>query len=143
MTIAKRALVVSLACVTALWATNVAAQKVKMAIPSFLTGAGAPAFGIPGKNGAELMIRGINNGELPPPYNTKGLAGRQIEAVFYDEAGGGTKQVTELRNKVQKENVDLVVGYISSGTCAAIVTTTSPHDRGAEDAIRSIAAVIG
>ncbi len=95
------------------------AQKVKMAIPSFLTGAAAPAFGIPGKNGAELIIRGINNGELPPPYNTKGLAGREIEAIFYDEAGGNTKQVTEMRNKVQKEGVDLIVGIISSGTCAA------------------------
>ena len=97
-----------------------AQDKVVIAVPSFLTGAGAPAFGIPAKNGAELIIRGINNGELPAPYNNKGLAGRQIEAIFYDESGGGTKQVTELRNKVQKQKVDLVVGYISSGTCAAV-----------------------
>ena len=95
------------------------AQKVKMAVPSFLTGAAAAAFGIPAKNGAELMIRGINNGELPAPYNTKGMAGREIEPIYYDEAGGNTKQVTEMRNKVQKEGVDLIVGIISSGTCAA------------------------
>ena len=80
------------------------AKTVKIGVPTFLTGAGAPAFGIPGKNGVELIVRGINNGELPAPYNTKGLAGRQIEALIYDEAGGGTKQVTELRNKVQKDN---------------------------------------
>lgn len=97
-----------------------AAQTVKMAVPTFLTGAGAPAFGIPAKKGVELIVRGINNGELPAPYNSKGLAGRQIELLVYDEAGGNTKQVTELRNKVQKDNVDLVVGYISSGTCSAI-----------------------
>jgi len=101
-------------------ATPTMAQKIKMAVPTFLTGAGAPAFGIPGKNGVELIVRGINNGELPPPYNQKGFAGRQIELIIYDESGGGTKQVTELRNKVQKQKVDLVVGYISSGTCAAI-----------------------
>jgi branched-chain amino acid transport system substrate-binding protein len=101
-------------------ATTVSAQVVKMAVPSFLTGAAAPAFGIPAKNGAELIVRGINSGELPPPYNTKGFAGRQVKVIFYDESGGGTKQVTELRNKVQKVGVDLVVGYISSGTCAAI-----------------------
>ena len=100
------------------------AQKVKMAVPSFLTGAAAAAFGIPAKNGAELMIRGINNGELPAPYNTKGMAGREIEGIYYDESGGNTKQVTEMRNKVQKENVDLIVGIISSGTCAATTPTS-------------------
>jgi branched-chain amino acid transport system substrate-binding protein len=97
-----------------------AADEVLVAVPSFLTGAGAPAFGIPAKNGAELMIRGINEGILPPPYDKAGLAGRMIKPIFYDESGGGTKQVAELRNKAQKENVDMVLGYISSGTCAAI-----------------------
>ncbi len=95
------------------------AQTVKIGTPTFLTGAAAPAFGIPAKNGSELLVRGINNGELPAPYNTKGLAGRQIEWLVYDESGGGTKQVTELRNKVQKDNVDAIIGIISSGTCAA------------------------
>ena len=101
-------------------ATTVSAQEVKIAVPSFLTGAAAPAFGIPAQRGAELIIRGINNGELPAPYNTKGLAGRQIETIFFDESGGGTKQVTELRNKVQKEGIDLLAGYISSGNCSAV-----------------------
>ena len=96
------------------------AQTVKMAVPTFLTGAGAPAFGIPAKKGVELIVRAINNGELPAPYDSVGLAGRKIDLLIYDEAGGGTKQVTELRNKVQKEGVDLVIGYISSGTCAAV-----------------------
>ena len=104
----------------ALVAGAATAQTVKMGVPTFLTGAGAPAFGIPAKEGVELIIRGINNGELPAPYNSVGLAGRKIEPLIYDEAGGGTKQVTELRNKVQKDGVDLVVGYISSGTCAAV-----------------------
>ncbi len=97
-----------------------AQDKVKMAVPTFLTGAGAPAFGIPAKKGSELIVRGINEGTLPAPYNTPGFAGRMVDAIIYDEAGGGTKQVTELRNKVQKEKVDLVVGYISSGTCSAV-----------------------
>ena len=96
------------------------AQTVKMAVPTFLTGAGAPAFGIPAKKGVELLVKAINEGALPAPYDSVGLAGRKIDLLIYDEAGGGTKQVTELRNKVQKEGVDLVVGYISSGTCAAV-----------------------
>ncbi len=104
----------------ALIAGAATAQTVKMGVPTFLTGAGAPAFGIPAKQGVELLVNAINNGEIPAPYNSVGLAGRKIEALIYDEAGGGTKQVTELRNKVQKDGVDLVVGYISSGTCAAV-----------------------
>ena len=96
------------------------AQNIKLGVPTFLTGAGAPAFGIPAKKGAELMVQAINNGEVPAPYNTVGIAGRKIDLILWDEAGGGTKQVTELRNKVQKEGVDFVVGYISSGTCAAV-----------------------
>ena len=95
-------------------------DAVVMAVPSFLTGAGAPAFGVPSRNGAELLINAINKGKVPAPYNSKGLAGRQIKAIFYDESGGSTKQVAELRNKVQKQGADVVVGYISSGTCAAI-----------------------
>ncbi len=117
---AGRVLAVTLAGALALSATAATAQKVKLAVPAFLTGAAAPAFGIPAKKGSELIINAINAGTLPAPYNTKGLAGRQIEVVFYDESGGGTKNVTELRNKVQKQGVDLVVGFISSGTCAAV-----------------------
>ena len=117
--IGSRVIGAALAGVFVLSAGAVSAQTVKIGVPTFLTGAGAPAFGIPGKQGVELIVRGINNGELPAPYNTKGLAGRQIEAMIYDEAGGGTKQVTELRNKVQKDKVDAIIGQISSGTCAA------------------------
>ncbi len=97
-----------------------AKDEVVMAIPTFLTGAGGPAFGVPGQNGAELVIDAINAGTLPAPYNSKGIAGAKIKPLVYDEAGGNTKQVTEMRTKVQKENVDLFVGYISSGTCSAV-----------------------
>ena len=95
-----------------------AQDKVIMAVPNFLTGAGAPAFGVPARSGAEVIIEAINKGTLPTPYDKggKGLAGRQIEAIYYDESGGGVKQVAEFRNKVQKQGVDLFVGFISSGT---------------------------
>ena len=56
----------------ALFAGAATAQTVKMGVPTFLTGAGAPAFGIafPAKEGVELIIRGINNGELPATFIT-------------------------------------------------------------------------
>ncbi len=98
----------------------VSAQTVKLAVPTFLTGGGAPTYGFASRNGAELVVRAINEGTLPAPYDSVGLAGRKVELLLYDETGGGTKQVTELRNKVQKEGVDVVVGYISSGSCAAV-----------------------
>jgi branched-chain amino acid transport system substrate-binding protein len=57
---------------------------------------------------------------VPTPYAAKGFGGAPIELVFLDEAGGVTKQVTEFRNLVQRQNVDLVIGYISSGDAIAI-----------------------
>jgi len=112
----------SLAGVVALTAVTAVAQeeKVVVGVPSFLTGAGAPAFGLPARNGAEVMINAINAGEAPAPYDTKGFAGRELEAIYYDESGGNTKQVTEFRNKAQKQGVNVFIGFISSGTCQAI-----------------------
>ncbi|GAB5469202.1 MAG: ABC transporter substrate-binding protein [Rhodospirillales bacterium] len=102
-------------------ATPAAAEDtVKLGVVSFLTGAAAGPFGIPGKNAAELVIDAINEGSLPAPYDSVGLAGMQIEPVYVDEAGGTTTQVTEMRNLVQRENVDAIVGYISSGSCLAV-----------------------
>ncbi|MEO1191080.1 MAG: ABC transporter substrate-binding protein [Pseudomonadota bacterium] len=97
-----------------------AEDTVKLGVVSFLTGAAAGPFGVPGKQAAELVIDAINEGSLPAPYNTVGLAGMKIEPVYVDEAGGTTTQVTEMRNLVQRENVDAIVGYISSGSCLAV-----------------------
>jgi branched-chain amino acid transport system substrate-binding protein len=97
-----------------------AADTVKMSVVAFLSGPAAGPFGVPSRNGAEVIIAAINDGKLPAPYNTKGLAGRDIEAEYIDEAGGNTKQVAEYRNMVEKRGVDVALGYISSGTCAAL-----------------------
>ena len=70
----------------------VAKDKMVIAVPTFLTGGGAPAFGIPARNGTELIIQAINKGQVPAPYNTKGIAGAQVEAIIYDESGGGATQ---------------------------------------------------
>ncbi|MDH5579511.1 MAG: ABC transporter substrate-binding protein, partial [Betaproteobacteria bacterium] len=97
-----------------------AADTVKMSVVAFLSGPAAGPFGVPSRNGAEVVIAAINDGKLPAPYNTKGLAGRPIEAEYLDENGGNTKQVAEYRNMVEKRGVDVALGYISSGTCAAL-----------------------
>ena len=111
---------VVLAGVVALTGMAAAAQTVKLVVPSFLTGAGSKAFGIPARNGAELIIRAINDGALPAPYRSPGLAGRPISAIFLDEAGGAIAQAARFRKLATKGNVDLFVGYNSSDSCIAI-----------------------
>jgi branched-chain amino acid transport system substrate-binding protein len=95
-------------------------DNLTIAVPSFLTGGAAGPFGIPAKNGAEMVANAINAGKLPAPYNTKGFGGASVNLIFRDEGGGATKQVAEYRNLIQKQKVDAVVGYISSGNCQAL-----------------------
>lgn len=100
-----------------------AKDELTIAVVTFLSGPAAAHFGVPAKQGAELTIDAINAGALPPPYDTPGIAGAKIVPIYVDEAGGATKQVAEFRNLVQRRNVDLVFGYVSSGDCLAIPQT--------------------
>ena len=96
------------------------AKPYRIGIVTFLSGGAAGPFGVPARNGAETLVEALNAGKLPAPYATKGLGGRPIEVVYIDEAGGATKQVVEYRDLVQRQNVDAVIGYISSGDCLAV-----------------------
>jgi branched-chain amino acid transport system substrate-binding protein len=96
------------------------ADEIKIGISTFLSGGAASSFGIPLKQGLEFMFKAINEGSVPAPYNTPGIAGKKVSFFFIDESGGSTKQVAEFRNMVQRQKVDVVMGYISSGDCLAI-----------------------
>jgi branched-chain amino acid transport system substrate-binding protein len=97
------------------------AQNVKIGIVAFISGPAAAPFGVPAKNAAEFVIEELNaGGRAPKPYDKKGFGGANLEIVMIDEAGTTTVQVTEFRNLVQRHNVDVVIGYISSGNCLAI-----------------------
>jgi branched-chain amino acid transport system substrate-binding protein len=109
---------VALGCGAAAHAQD--AKPLRIGFVTFLSGPAAAAFGVPARNGAEITAEAINAGSVPAPYATKGFGGAPIELVYVDEAGGTTKQVTELRTLVQRQNVDLVIGYISSGDCLAV-----------------------
>lgn len=95
-------------------------KPIKIGVVTFLSGAAAGPFGVPARNGAEIVAEALNAGKLPAPYATAGLGGTPVALTFVDEAGGTTKQVNEYRNLVQRDNADLVIGYISSGDCLAI-----------------------
>ena len=60
-------------------------------------------------------------GQKPPaPYNTKGFAGASVEPVWVDQSGGTRAGGGVPQPGRSKRNVDVVLGYISSGTCAAL-----------------------
>jgi len=98
----------------------VAQNTVKVGVVTFLSGPAASPFGVPAKNAAEFVAESLNKGTAPKPYEKRGFGGANLELVFVDEAGSTTTQVTEFRNLVQRANVDLVIGYVSSGNCLAI-----------------------
>ena len=93
---------------------------IKIALPVFLSGPAVGAFGEPSRNAAELVIEAINKGALPPPYNAKGLGGSPIQAKIVDEAGTSSVVVNEFRNLVQRDEMDIIVGYASSASCLTV-----------------------
>src|SRR4029453_18619923 len=92
-------------------------ETFKLGVVSFLSGQAAESFGIPAVNGAKVVIEALNAGTAPAPYNKGGFGGMKIEPIYVDENGGATKQVQELKNLYDREKVDAVVGYVSSGDC--------------------------
>jgi branched-chain amino acid transport system substrate-binding protein len=92
----------------------------KIGVVTFLSGPAAESFGVPAANGAKLMIEQFNKGAAPAPYNKVGFGGLKLEMVLVDEAGGAAKQVQEMRNLYQREEVDAIIGYIGSGDCLAV-----------------------
>lgn len=93
-------------------------KSVKVGFVLFLSGGAASPFGIPARNAAELMVEAINAGTVPAPYNSVGFAGVKISPLYIDE--NSKQKVADYKKIVQKDEVDMVIGYISSGSCKAI-----------------------
>ena len=114
-----------LGAMTALLATSATVQAedarpLRIGVITFLSGPAAGPFGVPAKNAADVLVNAFNKGGVVPGYEQKGFGGRPVELVYVDEAGGPTKVVTEYRNLVSRQNVDMVIGVISSGDCLAV-----------------------
>ncbi|MCW5627112.1 MAG: ABC transporter substrate-binding protein, partial [Burkholderiales bacterium] len=119
---AVRALCIGVAA-TAVFAAPALAQdkkSIKVGFVTYLSGPASGPFGVPAKIAAEAIVESLNAGKVPAPYQSVGIAGMPIELVIIDENGGATKQVSEFRTLVQRQNVDVVIGYIGSGDCLAI-----------------------
>ena len=80
---------------------------------TFLTGAAAAPFGIPGDNTYKMLADVINK--------EGGILGRKIELLSKDEAGGVDAQVKLCRKLILEDKVDVVLGYISSASCLAVL----------------------
>jgi len=93
-------------------------KEVKIGFVTFLSGAAATPFGIPARNAATIIVEAINQGTMPTPYSSKGLAGIKIKPIFIDE--NSKDKVGDYQKLVRKSAVDIVIGYISSGSCKAI-----------------------
>ncbi len=86
---------------------------IKVAAVSFLTGAAAAPFGIPGDNTYKMCADKINA--------DGGILGRKIELHSKDEAGGVDAQVKLARKLILEDKMDVVLGYISSADCLAVL----------------------
>lgn len=99
---------------------HAAEKPIRIGLVSFLSGPAAGPFGVPARLAAEAIVDSLNAGTAPAPHSSVGFSGIPLELVIIDEAGGATKQVAEFRNLVERQQVDFVIGYISSGDCLAI-----------------------
>lgn len=93
-------------------------DTVTIGFVTFLSGGAAGPFGVPARNAAELMVQAINAGDVPGQYSTPGFAGASIDSIFVDE--NSDQKNADFQRLVQRDEVDMVVGYISSGSCKAI-----------------------
>lgn len=80
-------------------------------IMTFTSGPAA-AYGVPGKNAAELMIDDINA--------KGGIDGVKLKPVFVDEAQGTQGVLTEYRRLAEDKDTQVMVAALSSANCLAL-----------------------
>lgn len=78
---------------------------------TFLSGPAA-AYGMPGRQGAELIIEQINA--------QGGIGGVPLAPVYVDEAQGAQGVIAEYRRLAESRAVEVMVAALSSGNCLAL-----------------------
>ncbi|MBW3098159.1 ABC transporter substrate-binding protein [Pseudohoeflea coraliihabitans] len=103
------------AAAIALAATVATAQEkpeaLSIGVFTFTSGPAA-AYGMPGKQAAELMIERINA--------DGGVAGVPIEATYVDEAQGAEGVISEYRSMAEDQDNQVMIAALSSGNCLAL-----------------------
>lgn len=72
----------------------------------------AAAYGVPGRQGAEVVIDMINA--------AGGVAGVPISATFVDEGQGAEGVISEYRRLAEEPETDFMIAALSSGNCLAL-----------------------
>lgn len=93
---------------------------VTVGVVAYLSGPFASTFGLPARHAAELMIDALNAGSVPEPHDVPGFGGAPLALTLVDEAGGPERQIDQYRQLVERQNVDLVIGYASDHNCRAV-----------------------
>lgn len=86
-------------------------KSLDVGVFSFLSGPAA-AYGMPGRQGAEVMIDQINA--------AGGIDGVPLKASFVDEAQGAEGVISEYRRLSEDPESDFMVAALSSGNCLAL-----------------------
>jgi branched-chain amino acid transport system substrate-binding protein len=90
-----------------------AQQPIKVGYPMILSGPGA-LFGEPALKGAQMFVEEING--------KGGVLGRKIELVPRDTKGNADEAVRVSRELILKDNVDFLVGTLTSAEGPAVST---------------------
>ncbi len=85
--------------------------KLGLGIFTFTSGPAA-AYGMPGKNAAELMIDAINA--------KGGIGGVPVSATFVDEAQGAQGVIAEYRRLADDASNQVMIAALSSANCLAV-----------------------
>lgn len=104
----------TLAASVAMLATAVAQDKpaqLGVGILTFTSGPAA-AYGMPGKNAADLMIDEINA--------KGGIGGVPLRAIYVDEAQGTQGVISEYRRLAEDRNNQVMIAALSSANCLAL-----------------------
>ena len=108
-----KALAVAATALTTLATSAMAQDKpesLDIGVFTFLSGPAA-AYGMPGRQGAEIMIEQINA--------DGGIGGVPVSATFVDEAQGAEGVISEYRRLAEGE-AEFMIAALSSGNCLAL-----------------------
>lgn len=86
-------------------------ESIDIGIFTFLSGPAA-AYGMPGRQGAEVMIDTINA--------AGGIGGVPVAATYVDEAQGAEGVISEYRRLGEDPSTDFMIAALSSGNCLAL-----------------------